>query len=148
MYFLDLVMRSPKNGDRSFQYLERIFAETLYHKNLTDMISTALIMPKQTSETIEGYQGNAITQSGVKRILEISKMFINIMRQRSSSKFADSLALSISELLQKKNVDILLVDGSDIGEFRTCKIEISELCILTCQLYLSHFLIFRAILTH
>lgn len=115
IYFLDLVIRSPKNGIRSFQYLERIFADTLYHSNLTYLVSTALVMPKQTSETIEAYQGNAITQSGVKRILEISKQFITIMRERSSFKFMESLTLSINKVLQNNKVDILSVDGSDIG---------------------------------
>jgi DNA-dependent protein kinase catalytic subunit len=115
IYFLDLVIRSPKNGNRSFQYLERIFADTLYHNNLTDMISTALIMPKQTSETIEAYHGNAITQSSVARILDISRNFITTMLERSSPKFMDSLALSISKVLKYKKVNMLFIEGVDIG---------------------------------
>ncbi|KAI8079021.1 uncharacterized protein B0P05DRAFT_470219, partial [Gilbertella persicaria] len=108
IYFFDLVLRSQEQGDQCYQYLERVFMDILCHKNFTNIVASTLLLPKETSETIQSYQGNAITQSGVKRMFDIAKSYILIMKEKSCWKFIDGLTVSIIKTLQSKKVDILI----------------------------------------
>ncbi|CEP16992.1 hypothetical protein [Parasitella parasitica] len=123
IYFFDLVF-GPLGGDQCFRYVERVFSDTLYHKNFMDVISLALILPKNTSEVIQSHHDNAITQSGEKRVFEIAQKFISTMIAKRSSTFIDSLASSISSTLVSSNVDLVL-DTTKPME-RSTLIEISQ----------------------
>lgn len=107
VYFFDLAFRSEK-GAKCFSYVKRCFSTTLYKPGFTDIIANALILPKTTSEIIQLYQGNAVTQSGIKRMIEISINFITIMQQNSDEGFLNALAESICRILQNNNVDLVL----------------------------------------
>lgn len=107
IYFFDLVF-GLQGEDNCFDYVERIFSDTLYHKNFMDMIAQALLLPKETSETIQSHHDNAITQSGVKRMFEIAKKYITTMLGKKSAEFIEVLAPSISSTLITNKVDLAL----------------------------------------
>ncbi|GAN09060.1 DNA-dependent protein kinase catalytic subunit isoform 1 [Mucor ambiguus] len=124
IYFFDLVF-GPKGGDDCFRYVERIFSDTLYHKNFMDMIARALLLPKDTSEIIQSHQDNVITQSGMKRMFEISQRYISTMiAKRSADLFIEKLASSISSALITNKVD-LAMDAARPME-RSALIEMSQ----------------------
>lgn len=107
IYFFDLVF-GPKGGDGCFRYVERIFSDTLHHRNFMDMIARALLLPKNMSETIQSHQDNAITQSGMKRMFEISQRYIDTMMAKRSTSFIERLAPSISATLISNKVDLAM----------------------------------------
>ncbi|KAI8352478.1 hypothetical protein EDC96DRAFT_546617 [Choanephora cucurbitarum] len=108
IYFFDLILKSKQQGDRCFQYLERVFSNVLYHSHFIDSVASTLLLPKEISETIQSYQGNAITHSSVARMFDIAKGYILTMKEKGFMKFVDELATSISRLLQSEEIDIAL----------------------------------------
>ncbi|KAF1799211.1 hypothetical protein FB192DRAFT_1333067 [Mucor lusitanicus] len=123
IYFFDLVF-GPNGGDGCFRYVERIFSDTLYYTNFMDMIARALLLPKDTSETIQSHQDNAITQSGVKRMFEISQRYISTMIAKQSTNFIEQLAPSISATLISNKVDLAMDTAKPME--RSALIEMSQ----------------------
>ncbi|KAI8641990.1 hypothetical protein BD408DRAFT_483034 [Parasitella parasitica] len=123
IYFIDLAFSSVE-GDHCFRYVERVFSDTLYHKNFMDMVSQALILPKNMSEVIQSHHDNAITQSGVKRVFEIAQKYIATLIAKKSTDFIESLASSVSSTLVSSKVDLVL-DTKKRME-RSTLIEISQ----------------------
>ncbi|KAL9555838.1 hypothetical protein MBANPS3_002175 [Mucor bainieri] len=117
VYFYDLVF-GPKgssdnndneNDNNCFRYLERASRDTLYHTHFMHMIASALLLPKDTSETVQSHQDNAITQSGTKRMFEIAQRFIaTMMATPSGSYFLEQLAPAISATLIARQVDLAI----------------------------------------
>lgn len=125
VYFFDMVFKSEK-GTKCFNFIKRCFSTTLYKPEFTDTIASALLLPKDMSEMIQLYQGNAITQSGMKRIIEISESFITTMQERSDFDFLDALSASICKVLQGHNVDLILNLSATLGKFK--KKNINQVC--------------------
>lgn len=123
IYFFDLVF-GPKGGDDCFRYVERIFSDTLYHTNFMDMVARALLLPKDTSEAIQSHQDNAITQSGTKRMFDISQRYISTMMAKRPTAFIEQLAPSISATLIAHKVDLAMDTARPMD--RSALIEMSQ----------------------
>ncbi|KAK4516378.1 uncharacterized protein ATC70_011349 [Mucor velutinosus] len=123
IYFFDLVF-GPKGSDDCFRYVERVLSDTLYHKHFMDMVAKALLLPKDTSETIQSHQDNVITQSGTKRMFEISQRYISTMIAKRPTSFIDQLTPSISSTLITNKVDLAMDTARPME--RSALIEMSQ----------------------
>ncbi|KAI8354648.1 hypothetical protein BD560DRAFT_455990 [Blakeslea trispora] len=102
IYFFDLAVKSNEQGLLCLQYLERVFSDVFYHHHFMDSIAQALLLPKETSEAILSYQGNAITYSSVIRVFDIAKGYISTMKAKGSMMFENELATSLNIAMHSK----------------------------------------------
>ncbi|KAI8057472.1 hypothetical protein BDF21DRAFT_319929, partial [Thamnidium elegans] len=124
IYFFDLIFKSPEEGKRCYDYMNRVFGNLLYDKNFTNSIANTLLLPKHISETIQSDQSNTATNSGVIRIFNIAKDYIVSMSERNSVRFMESLTVSISEMMLKDNCSLLLTNEASLD--RSSLIEIIQ----------------------
>ena len=116
IYFLHLVSTSKKNGEKCFQYLNKMSSDVLYNKDFTDLIARTLLLPKKTSEFIQSDQGNAVTNSGVTRIYNIAKDYIIAMHKMVPSRFMPCLTISIAKVIHEEDVNLLLTADFSSGK--------------------------------
>lgn len=119
IYFLNLIFKSPQQGQKCFKHMDTELGNMLYRANLSTLIAKTLLLPKQVSETIQSDQGNAVTNSGVARIFNIAKDYVVSMHEKSSLKFMKVLAVSIGQIIQDNNANILLGSRSNLGIITT-----------------------------
>lgn len=115
IYFFNLIFKSPEEGQRCYDYMDRVFGDLLYDRNFTNSIAKTLLLPKEISEMIQSNQGNAVTNSGATRIFNIAKDYIVSMNKKISSQFMKTLASSISQVTFANNANLLLTNETSLG---------------------------------
>ncbi|KAI8973301.1 hypothetical protein BDF20DRAFT_642731 [Mycotypha africana] len=104
IYFFDLIFN---HDNECFEYATQHAADVLFHEILMNTVAETLLLPKQISERIQTYQGNAVTQSSTKRIYDIGKKYIITMTNKSCQKFEEYLVIAAANIIKSFNIDLI-----------------------------------------